>query len=335
MTNLFVGLDIGYSNLKLACRGAGDSIPRDFILPAGAAPLADLPHKLSGGVDDQGVMVVDVDGERWAAGVDQSRLDSARQLHHDYPSTKPYKALFQAALLMSEADHVDHLVTGLPVSQALDPDCCKALVRRLQGEHRVAKERSILVGRVTVLAQPIGAYCRFLDTTDDPESLASSKVLVIDPGCYSFDFSVVEDGGLRPAASGSSPRAMSAVLETANGLIRDEHGGAPGLPKLERALRQRDASVMLYGRIVEIAKYVEAAAAKVAGEALTELKNAQRMSDRPFDIVLLTGGGAALWREPTQAAFPKSRVVMLENSPAANAQGFLAYAVQSEEAAAI
>jgi plasmid segregation protein ParM len=329
MTHLFVGLDIGYSNLKLACQGAGDSSPRDFILPAGAAPLADLPHKLGGGVDDQGVMIVDVDGERWAAGVDQSRLEGARQLHHDYPSTKPYKALFQAALLMSEADQVEHLVTGLPVTQAFDPGCCEALARRLQGEHRVAKERSVLVRRVTVLAQPIGAYCRFLDTTDQPTSVAASKVLVVDPGCYSFDYSVVEDGGLRPAASGSSPRAMSAVLEAANGLIRDEHGGAPGLPKLENALRQGNASVMLYGRFVEITKYVEAAAAKVAGEALTELKNAQRMSDRPFDIVLLTGGGAALWQAPTQAAFPKSRVVMLENSPAANAQGFLAYAVQS------
>lgn len=333
MNDLFVGLDIGYSNLKLACQGVADSDSLDFILPAGAAPLADLPHKLGGGVDDQGVMVVDVDGERWAAGVEQSRLDGARQLHHDYPSTRPYKALFHAALLMSEADHVEHLVTGLPVSQALDPGCCEALVRRLQGEHRVAKERSVFVRRVTVLAQPVGAYCRFLDTTDDPASVAASKVLVIDPGCYSFDYSVVEDGGLRPAASGSSPRAMSAVLEAANSLIREEHGGAPGLPKLEHALRQGNASVMLYGRPVEIAKYVNDAAVKVADEALTELKNAQRMSDRPFDIVLLTGGGAALWQEPTRAAFPKCRVVMLENSPAANAQGFLAYAVQSETVA--
>lgn len=129
--NLFVGLDIGYSNLKLACQGSAASNPQDFILPAGAAPLADLPHKLGGGVDDQGVMVVDVDGVRWAAGVDQSGLDGTRQLHHDYPSTKPYKALFQAALLMSEADQVEHLVTGLPVSLALDPDCRKALVPRL------------------------------------------------------------------------------------------------------------------------------------------------------------------------------------------------------------
>ena len=53
--------------------------------------------------------------------VDQARLEtSVRELHADYPVSDAYRALFHGALLLSEQDTVDRLITGLPISQYLD-----------------------------------------------------------------------------------------------------------------------------------------------------------------------------------------------------------------------
>lgn len=116
-----IGLDIGYSNLKLAFGKVSDNglakpaVTR--VLPTGAGRLSDLPLRMGKADGDTDALVVNVNGEKWAAGVDQARLEtSVRELHADYPASDAYRALFHAALLMGEHDSVDQLITGLPVS---------------------------------------------------------------------------------------------------------------------------------------------------------------------------------------------------------------------------
>ena len=145
-----IGLDIGYSNLKLAFGKVSDNglakpaVTR--VLPAGAGRLSDLPLRMGKADGDTDALVVNVNGEKWAAGVDQARLEtSVRELHADYPASDAYRALFHAALLMGEHETVDQLITGLPVSQFLDKDLRARLSDRLTGEHQVTAGRTITV----------------------------------------------------------------------------------------------------------------------------------------------------------------------------------------------
>ena len=139
-----LGVDIGYSNLKLAF-GQSGSEPKTIILPAGAGPADRMPERIGGGNDDT-CLYVSVDNERWAAGVPAGRLQGwERELHPEYPTTKTYKALFHAALLMAETESIDLVVTGLPVSQFHEPQRKSDLVQRLKGVHQVTPKRSITV----------------------------------------------------------------------------------------------------------------------------------------------------------------------------------------------
>ncbi|MCG3761300.1 plasmid stability protein StbA, partial [Vibrio cincinnatiensis] len=110
---------------------------KTIILPAGAGPADRMPERIGGG-DDETCLYVSVDNERWAAGVPAGRLQGwERELHPEYPTTKTYKALFHAALLMAETDSIDVVVTGLPVSQFHEPQRKSDLVQRLKGVHQV------------------------------------------------------------------------------------------------------------------------------------------------------------------------------------------------------
>ncbi len=72
-TAMFVtGLDIGYSNLKLAFGEVPDGgtprPPITRVLPAGAGRLSDLPLRMGKADGDTDALVVNVNGEKWVAG---------------------------------------------------------------------------------------------------------------------------------------------------------------------------------------------------------------------------------------------------------------------------
>ena len=125
-----LGVDIGYSNLKLAI-GQSGSEPKTIILPAGAGPADRMPERIGGG-DDETCLYVSVDNERWAAGVPAGRLQGWERASPGISHHKTYKALFHAALLMAETESIDLVVTGLPVSQFHEPQRKSDLVQRLK-----------------------------------------------------------------------------------------------------------------------------------------------------------------------------------------------------------
>jgi plasmid segregation protein ParM len=114
-----LGIDIGYSNLKLAYGSKGAS-PTTLLRPAGAAPADRFSSRFDGKAQDD-FLHVQVNGEPFIAGVAPDRAELwSRSLHADYASSASYQALFHAGLLLSEMEHIDILVTGLPVTQYLD-----------------------------------------------------------------------------------------------------------------------------------------------------------------------------------------------------------------------
>ncbi|EPN8849941.1 hypothetical protein ACT4GF_004719 [Salmonella enterica subsp. enterica serovar Derby] len=77
MSQFVLGLDIGYSNLKMAMGHKGGEA-RTVIMPVGAGPLELMPQQLTGGAGTS-IQVV-IDGEKWVAGVEP---DCSGQLNPD------------------------------------------------------------------------------------------------------------------------------------------------------------------------------------------------------------------------------------------------------------
>jgi plasmid segregation protein ParM len=87
-----IGLDVGYSNLKIAI-GEGGGSPRVLVRPAGTAPLERLGEGI-GTSHLPDAVVVEVDGQPWAAAVEPARFEGwQRSLHADYAATPAYRAL--------------------------------------------------------------------------------------------------------------------------------------------------------------------------------------------------------------------------------------------------
>ncbi|MGL4446801.1 MAG: ParM/StbA family protein [Shewanella sp.] len=319
-----LGVDIGYSNLKLAF-GQSGSAPKTIILPAGAGPADHMAERIGGG-DDETCLYVSVDNERWAAGICAGRLQSwERELHPEYPSTKTYKALFHAALLMAETESIDLIVTGLPVTQFNEPQRKSDLVNRLKGIHQVTPKRTITVHDVKVLPQPAGAYMDLVQTGDDLGLIEEGRVVVIDPGFFSVDWVALDAGEIRYSSSGTSLQAMSVILETIDKLISEDHGAKVGMDRLERAMRTGLFDVLLFGEKVKILPYLNVALKKVAPVALTAMRQSMRNESINADLVLIAGGGATAYKEAAKEIFSRSKIIVPEQSVLANARGFWFY----------
>ena len=112
---MHVGIDIGYSNLKLVY-GIGHEQVETLILPAGAAPLAHLPS--AGSAEGESFVRVVVEDGEYGTCVDQSTIDNfPRTLNRKYSSTPAYQAIYRAALERVGVPGIEHLTTGLPVDR--------------------------------------------------------------------------------------------------------------------------------------------------------------------------------------------------------------------------
>ncbi|OAI16270.1 hypothetical protein A1507_11985 [Methylomonas koyamae] len=313
-----LGLDIGYSNVKLAY---GDQLapPTTKLFPAGAAPVEHLPQAIDRASD---ALRVTLDGVAWGAGISVSKLSNwNRALHQDYAHTDSYKALFHAALLSSERSVIDVLVTGLPVSQWQDRSVRQALANQLKGVHQVTPKRQVAVEQVHVVPQPTGAFVEQLFTTGD-NRLNDGRVLVIDPGFFSMDWVLLNEGEIVSTSSGTSLEAMSILLDKTSQLICDDHGGNLPTEKIEDALRSGSNTVLLLGQEIILQDYLTAAARSTSAIALEAMKQSLRREKGSIDIVLLAGGGASLYQNSTKEIFPLNPIFIPSQPTLANALGF-------------
>lgn len=322
-----LGLDIGYSNLKMVMGEVGKT-PKEMILPAGAGPSSKLPTQLSSGESEKAIHIM-LNGESWVAGVPADFLENwERSLADNYSETLNYRALFYAALLKTGRDKIDKLVTGLPVSHYMDFAHREALAESLKGVHQVSAKRSVEVSEVVVLPQPVGAYMHLLSVSDDDliDTMEEGNVIVLDPGYFSVDWVAMQGRALRKGSSGTSHKAMSRILEVASTLLLSEHGkGACTKEKIENAIRGGKRSVLVFGERIEIAPYMERAVSEVAPQAMSLMSQAMREEAGGADIVLLAGGGGAAFREEARKMFPRSKIILPQSPVLANAQGFWFY----------
>ena len=324
-----IGLDVGYSNLKVAAGVAGGP-PLVTVRPAGAAPVDRLGTRINGsGLASEQPILVEVAGEPWAAAIEPERFEGwARPLHEDYAATSAYQALAKAAFLLAGRQPIDVVVTGLPVAQASDGRRRDNLKRVLSGRHRCTAG-TVEVGEVRIVPQPVGAYLDLVYSSTDEailERIEAGAVIVLDAGFYSFDWALVVQGELRRTASGTSLEAMSVLLERASRHAVIEAGGKPQPLGLEAALRAGRSHVLQAGRRLALRDLIARAAPRVCGIALEAMRQALRRETRSVDLVLIAGGGGALYGTAVADLFPGAGVVVAADPVSANARGFFRYA---------
>lgn len=314
-----LGIDIGYSNLKLTY-GATGGTPKSLLRPAGAAPVDRFGSRIDGRAHQDFLHVL-VDGQEFVAGVSTDRAEMwSRSLHSDYSSSASYKALFHAGLLLSEMDHIDTLVTGLPVSQYMDETRKRAIAEQMRGTHQVTPKRSVTVEQVKVIPQPVGGFLDYIAQED--ADIGDARVLVIDPGFFSVDWVVIANSDLHRQSSGTSLEASSVVLGEAARIIAKDYGAAISTEKLENAVRADKSDVLVLGTKVEIAPYIEQATKTVAPVVVESIRKALRKESELADLILLVGGGSVFFKDSIQAAFPRLTVAMTKEPVHSNARGF-------------
>ncbi|WP_034692458.1 ParM/StbA family protein [Acidovorax sp. NO-1] len=320
-----VGIDVGYSNLKLAY-GPAQGKMKILIRPAGAAPKEHFGTRFDGRSQDD-FLHVTVDGQDFIAGVSTDRAEMwERSLHADYAKTDSYKALFNAGLLLTEMKEIDVLVTGLPVSQFQDDQLRADLVARFTGEHRVTQKRTVTVKQVKVVAQPIGGLLDYVNqVADGPEEeriTDEHRILVVDPGFYSLDWVLVSNGQLQRQSSGTSIKASSVLLEQAGIFIAEEYGAKVSVETLENAIRNGKESILLLGDRVVLAPFLKKASETLSSVTATSIQKALRVESMSPDVIVLVGGGSNFFQQTIQDAFPRLKVVSPQNPVLLNARGF-------------
>jgi plasmid segregation protein ParM len=316
-----VGLDIGYSNLKVAFGEEGHE-PELVSRPAGAAPSEHIGQRIMSAGADEPLRVL-VDGKEYVAGCSHDRLENwARELHKDYTATDSYRALFNAGLLLTGMTEIDRVVTGLPTSQYFDDGLRKHLVKTMKGEHQVTPKKKILVKDVKIVPQPLGGFVDYLNHLKDPSDIEDASVLVIDPGFFSVDWVLLANGEFKRGSSGTSLDATSVILDEASALIGKDYGSGPGRSKMENAVRSGRDTVVVHGARVEIAPYLTKAAATVGHIVSAQLQASLRKEESAVDAIVMVGGGAPLFEAAIKEAFDKTPLSIATDSVFANARGF-------------
>lgn len=315
-----LGLDIGYSNLKLAFGHSGQRLS-EVIVPSGSAPESCLPHGIR--MTDEGTQVR-VAGDLWRIGLPHHRFDQwTRALHQNYSASPSYLALFYGALALTGESRFDKIVTGLPVTHWQDESLRQDLIRKLEGTHEISPGSRVEVSVVEVIPQPLGAYLDQLwQSEQDAIVLSEGRVLVVDPGFYSVDWIVIEGGALRKSGSGSSLDAMSVLIRESIVLIEKKLQGQVSPEAMEDALRRGRSEIFLFGEPVPIESYLQAASRTVAHQVVERLRESLRREAGSIDVVILAGGGAPYYRDAVIGAFGQSRVMMSAHPERANARGF-------------
>jgi len=319
--NSIIGLDIGYSNIKLVL-GDENETPATKIYPAGAAPAEHIANSIIPGQQNTGI-AVNVDSKKYIAGFQQSGTSQwTRVLDTNYSRTDDYKALFLASLLYSERDVIDMLVTGLPTYQCLDEKRVNEIKEMMLGEHQITNKRKVTVKNVSVYPQPVGAYIDSHTSSAEKTTLEKGKVLVIDPGFFSVDWVLINSGEIEMSSSSSSTQAVSIILDDTANVIFEDYGARPLIEDLEKSIRDQSFEILVLGKKVKITDYIDQASSRATSSVMREINNKLRQVDTKPDLILLAGGGAEMYKKAIEEAFKTSPVLIPEESVFANARGY-------------
>ena len=290
-------IDIGYSNLKIMhgkhklgnqTKVRGNKV---ICIPATAIKKEELGHTqaLNQFKGSECIEVI-VNEEVWVVGVKPNKIgEEMRQLNRDFSSTDSYKAMYYGALSEMETDTIDLLVTGLPVDQSLEPEFVKEMQSWMEGIHKVGNKRNVTVKKVVIIPQPAGAFMDFSMDSKRDDLVDNGTILVIDPGFYSVDHIVIEEGEYKRDCSGTSLFAVSAILKKCVELIKIDHGRIEP-ETIENAIQAGKSKILVRGKNVIFSDYLKKSSEIISEKAINVIKQNIR-NVKNIDLTLLVGGG--------------------------------------------
>jgi len=329
----FVGLDIGYGQVKLSwSEGLGRQV-QSTVFPSGAAPLSQVDtvgfgsdgEALYGG-DGIEVMVGDVP---YVALVDPMGLRHGMPtLHKSYTDTPEYTALFHGALASLGTDRIRHLVTGLPVAHFKNKDSALAVKARLIGSHKVTRHKTVHIDKVSILPQGYGAWAWAVDHLPHGDT-AQDVLLVVDFGHFSVDWICFVANKFRSDSSNSSIRGGSLILDAVNRELERRYKVQIGSESLFHALTSANGEPYIkIGRdAVPLNPLLDAAAADLAPSVVGEILASMRDQKREVNRIMICGGSAPFFMAEIKRVFNKAGIDEVRQSVLANAHGHRLYAV--------
>jgi plasmid segregation protein ParM len=331
-TIITAAIDGGYGFFKYLAQVGGAQTVRG-IFPSIAPPAftPERPRDVDVSTIKAGdrMFYVGPDAAAVSDGENEERLRGARYVESD-----EYHAMNLGALARIGLSKIDVLAIGLPMNR-LD-DYHDYLVKKYQTRHYVPDLKSargdfmsVDIGKVLVLAQPVGAYAA---ASAERPDIRDKVVVVLDIGHYTLDYLYVANKKLHRAKSGAVAGGFSGFTEEVDRAFRlsyaRNHPGESPLTysrmHLEKALAtgtplsvgssSHDLSQAIATARPKLQQYVQLAASRIstADEA---------------QVLVLAGAGAGFLQPHLQKAFQRCQHVITASDPQfAIAQGFLSLA---------
>lgn len=312
-------VDVGYRQTKFVTGIAGASI-RCASFPSVAYPSKRDQTKLAA-IERRQTVSVPIGGLFYEVGPDVALAADAfraSQMHDRFTDTPEYLALLRGALRMMNVPVIDLLVVGLPV--ALLTLRKASLEKAMTGIHDVGGGKRVEVKKAMVMAQPQGALVYYATATNRLAGMKDQPSLVVDPGGRTFDWLVSRGMRLVQKKSHSLNRGVSDVLRAVASEISMEIGTRyMDVDAIDEALRL-ERPLILHQRPYDLVR-LQRVVDKLAEQAVSSM---MQWIDDPYSLrhIVLTGGGAWLFKRAVKAAFPKQKIQVLRDPMYANVRGF-------------
>lgn len=325
-------IDVGYGHVKyvLKHRVASNEIECESF--PSRSPQAQGTDLSSGVMSKLDTFTVEVNNRRYEVGKSvisaAGANDSSEILSRDFPTTDAYLARLYGALSYMkphlQTNRIDWLILGLPnltIKEMSDP-----LIKRVLGEHTINdRGDKVIIDKVRVFPQPLGAFFDFGFRERNIEDLKRKVNLIVDPGYNTFDFLLTEGLAPSPARCGSVELGMSSVVRAiAEEMLADLDMKAAS--NISRVINRLDTAICrgseyrLHGQPVDLKKYLPAGNT-VIEQAINALEKSVGGGD-DIDNIFIAGGGAHFFHETLQRRYPHHKVIALPDPQFSNVRGF-------------
>lgn len=331
-------IDLGYGNVKYTFRHREALSTIECGLFPSRSPLAGDNGLTAGLLKGRDTVVVNVHGTDYEVGngvaLAEGTFDESSVLDKGFCLSDAYMARLRGALYYMmggdklnakyfDGNHIALLMVGLPVATYRHEDLRKKLKDNLTGTHTLPNNRTVIVDHVMVLPQPLGAFFEFAFEKGLFEKMSKQNNLIIDPGFFTFDWLLTS--GLIPidARSDSKNLGMSAVIKAIAEAAKRKENWTTDTGMLTRMLDDyfRDGTpFVVYQKEYNVADYL-GAGMTVVKSAVAALANSVG-DGADIHNIILTGGGAAIYRDAIQEKFPHHKILVMNSPVFSNVRGF-------------
>lgn len=317
-----IGLDIGFGNVKRAVGHSGSHAPRYDSWPAVAMPARDDGFSALSTANGA-ARHVKVDDEAWYVGVDPEQEGAREVLHEGYVGSQVWRAHFLAGLMQDPRMPASRLVLGLPVDEWSDPKARAALTEVAQS---TALAAGVVIHAIDVVPQPLGS---FVDANVRHHGdLIHQRVLVVDPGRYTLDWTLFVNGKLNKSGSDSDRRgAVSRIIEGITEEVHARYDTRVGQSRVRKAL-EAGTQILIRGHRIDCAESIRKVSARVVDDALERIRDTLRV-EHDVDRIVLSGGGADFYKSRLCEVFGEDLVDTAPRPVQANVRGYWWYGTRA------